>query len=235
MPARAVLAVVGVLLASPSAAAAAPCAGADLPPSPVNVPAIEEATLCLLNQKRAGAGVPSLIRNVHLDAASRAHSRDMVGRRFFAHDAPDGTGLAERMTTAGYLSHALATWNAGENIAWGYGALAPPAAIVDAWMASPPHRENVLERDYREVGIGVALGVPVGGVAAPGATYTADFGTRVVAAESDRPSTASRAVKRPRHAKRRCQAPSRRRAKAQPAAKRRCRPVRRSRRAQARS
>ena len=47
---------------------------------------------------------------------------------------------------------------------------------VDAWMDSPGHRENVLKRVYREVGIGVVLGVPVSDAA--GATYTVDFGVR---------------------------------------------------------
>ena len=57
----------------------------------------------------------------------------------------------------------------------GNGGLATPRAIVEAWMASPPHRETLLNASYRTVGIGVALGVPVRD-AGDGATYTADFG-----------------------------------------------------------
>jgi uncharacterized protein YkwD len=67
-------------------------------------------------------------------------------------------------------------WSLGENIAWGSGAKASPKAIVSAWMASPPHRRNILTRKYRRIGIGVATGAPVAGV--NGATYVTDFGAR---------------------------------------------------------
>jgi hypothetical protein len=65
----------------------------------------------------------------------------------------------------------------GENIGWGQGALTTPRSIVDAWMASPGHRENLLSRDYTEVGLG-ALGTPGAGA---GATYTTDFGSEAPA------------------------------------------------------
>jgi uncharacterized protein YkwD len=46
---------------------------------------------------------------------------------------------------------------------------------MEAWMNSPEHRENILTRGYRELGIGITLGTPEDGAEA-GATYTVDFG-----------------------------------------------------------
>ena len=64
----------------------------------------------------------------------------------------------------------------GETLAWGRGSGSTRAAIVRAWLASPSHRRVVLDERYREIGLGVALGLPVSG--APGATFAAEFGVR---------------------------------------------------------
>ena len=53
-----------------------------------------------------------------------------------------------------------------------------PESIVKAWMNSPGHRANILNRDFRELGIGFSVGSP-GGDNEPGGIYTADFGLRV--------------------------------------------------------
>ena len=63
----------------------------------------------------------------------------------------------------------------GENLAWGTGALATPASIMQAWMNSPGHRENILDPEYREIGIGVVAGNPSTATGA-GATYANAFG-----------------------------------------------------------
>jgi uncharacterized protein YkwD len=66
----------------------------------------------------------------------------------------------------------------GENIAWGLGMKATPAAIVDKWMHSPGHRADILRPAFTQIGIGIALGAPnvPGRRAGEGATYTTDFG-----------------------------------------------------------
>ena len=70
-------------------------------------------------------------------------------------------------------------WSLGENIAWGTGRLATAAQIHRSWMNSPGHRANILQRSFREIGIGIETGVPVRlSAAQSGATYTADFGVR---------------------------------------------------------
>ena len=131
-------------------------------------------TLCLLNYERARAGLAPLVENQLLDVAAERHSDDMVTRRFFEHVNPDGTTPQARIDATGYV----ATRGTGENIAWGDGGLASPAAIVDGWMHSPGHRENILRPQYREIGIGVRLGgrpKPSQGEL-KAATYTTDFG-----------------------------------------------------------
>jgi uncharacterized protein YkwD len=131
-----------------------------------------DATLCLLNRVRARYGLPPLRLDAKLSRAARRHSRDMVRRRYFAHDSPSGRSPFERMRATHYVPRS-ASWWLGENIGWGSGPLGAPAALVRAWMHSPPHRANILSRRFRDVGIGIAVGAPVGG---GGATYTTDFG-----------------------------------------------------------
>jgi uncharacterized protein YkwD len=65
----------------------------------------------------------------------------------------------------------------GENIAWGSQELATPRSIVNGWMHSPGHRANILNRRFREIGIGVSRGAPEPGFDRA-ATYATDFGAR---------------------------------------------------------
>jgi uncharacterized protein YkwD len=160
-------------LCVPAGAQAADCAGADLVPAADNAAVVSQATLCLLNQQRAIAGATALTENGRLTRASAAYSQRMVAEAFFDHDAPDGTTLVDRLTGAGYDVDAAPV--VGENIGWGESTLATPRAMVQAWMASPGHRENLLSRDYTQIGLGIALGTP--GEGADGATYTTDFGS----------------------------------------------------------
>jgi uncharacterized protein YkwD len=81
------------------------------------------------------------------------------------------------MRDAGYISSSRVGYEVGENIAWGTLGLATPRAIVAAWMASPGHRANILDRHYRETGIGVSPHPPTSlANGQPGAIYTQDFG-----------------------------------------------------------
>ena len=154
---------------------AAACADATLLPAADNLPAVRAALLCLHNRDRAARGLPALRENKRLRAAAGAHARDMVRDGYFAHERPGGADMATRILDSGYATRRV--WSLGENIAWGSGTLATAAEIHRAWMASPGHRANILRRQFREVGFGVALGVPVDGPDG-GATYAADFGSR---------------------------------------------------------
>jgi hypothetical protein len=94
----------------------------------------------------------------------------MVEGRFFSHQGPSEPALGDRGAAAGY--HA----DMGENIGYGTGALATATAMVVAWMNSPPHRANILDRRYRGIGMSVIANAPTG-PPTPGASYTTNFGT----------------------------------------------------------
>ena len=109
--------------------------------------------------------------------AAVGHSDDMVARRYFSHDEPDGDGMSDRMRRVGYIRPGDG-YSVGENIAWGTQNLATAAEIHEAWMNSAGHRANILRRSFKEIGIGIVLGNPSVSPADAGATYTADFGVR---------------------------------------------------------
>jgi len=166
-------------LTAPSAALAGDCQGADLRPAADNLPQIAQSTLCLLNAQRAAKGLSALSEQAQLTNASADYSALMVKEHFFEHVSPEGSELTDRLTGVGYLG-GPGSWIVGENIAWGESYLASPGEIVKAWMNSPPHRANILNGDYADIGLGIALGTPTS--SNPGATYTTDFGHRSVPA-----------------------------------------------------
>lgn len=171
---------VALLALAPGLAAArghvGACSSAHVAVSHATIAKAQDATLCLLNRIRARAGLRPLRMNRRLAAVASRHAADMVRRHYFAHDTPSGVSPFTRILRAHYVP-AHASWSLGENIAWGTASLAEPAAIVRAWMDSPPHRANILSRQFREIGIGVAIGVPLRGARFAGATYTTDFGS----------------------------------------------------------
>jgi uncharacterized protein YkwD len=174
-PTAGVVVALGVLLFNvPSASAVGACSGANATAPEASERVLVRATLCVLNKARAHHNLRPLQLNGKLSIAARRHSRAMVRRRFFSHDSPDGASFVDRIRATGYLSGARG-WYVGENIAYGSGDRSSPRSIGSAWMNSPPHRANILSRSFREIGIGVAYGTPVGG---GGATYTTDFGKR---------------------------------------------------------
>jgi uncharacterized protein YkwD len=156
------------LLVLPAAGALA-CADEQSQPSQVSGNAYSRAVECLVNEQRAAAGLGALRHDRHLARAARRYSSAMVQQGFFDHVSPDGSTLPTRARAAGYSGPTL-----GETIGWGAGELATPAAIVAAWMASPPHHAILMGGQFRRFGLGVANGSPegIGGAA----TVTGDFG-----------------------------------------------------------
>ena len=151
------------------------CARSGDLPTESNTLETRRATLCLLNARRREAGLRPLTSSTPLARAARAHSEDMGRRRFFAHDTPDGTEPAERITAAGYRRSGVMV---GENLAWGEETAATPAEIVEGWMESPGHRANILRPEFREIGIGLAYEPPEP-VSGEVAVYTTNFGGRL--------------------------------------------------------
>ena len=154
------------------------CRGTALEPTPQNARDVKTAILCLLNAERKARGLPALRVNVRLTQAATLHSNDMVARGYFSHVSLTGEDFVVRIKKAGYLRGSRA-WTLGENLAWGSGTLASPAGIVRGWMESPGHKANILNGRFREIGIGVAFGVPLPEVQDAGATYNTGFGARL--------------------------------------------------------
>ncbi len=158
------------------AVAAQACANTDVMPTADNLPVIRAAVLCLHNQVRAEQGLPALKENARLDKAALGHSGDMVSEGYFDHTTPAGYTFVDRIVSAHYVKRSDG-WTLGENLAWGTGDLSTPDGVMTSWMNSPGHKANILKRAYREVGIGIHLGVPTDDTV--GATYTLDFGVRL--------------------------------------------------------
>jgi uncharacterized protein YkwD len=170
-----VLVVAAALAASPPRAhAAAVCPAAAHALGAVSGAAVEAAILCRLNAERTERGLAPLTRAGALEVSAQRHAADMVARGYFAHVTPEGAGVADRVRQTGYLGGAH-DWTLGEDIGWGTGSASTPASIFRAFMKSPPHRRVILDGSFRQIGIGVAPGVPVAGQGA-GATFVLDFG-----------------------------------------------------------
>jgi uncharacterized protein YkwD len=152
------------------------CTNTELVPTSSNIAEVRAATLCLINHERAVHGDSPLSENTHLVAAAQGHSEDMVSRNYFSHTTPTGEAFNTRILATGYVQSNQA-YELGENIDCATSYLATPAATVSAWMNSPDHRENILNGEYRDSGIGVAAAAPESfSDGQAGATYTQDFG-----------------------------------------------------------
>jgi uncharacterized protein YkwD len=162
-----------LLAAGAASASAATCSGARAVAAARTISPARQATICLVNAERGRRGLAPLRTNDDLTVAAQRHSVDMVARRFFAHDTPNGTTVRERVQRTGYLRGAR-RWSLGENIGWASQSGATPAGMVRAWMNSPGHRAIILNGRFREAGVGIAMGIPERG--GSGATFTMDFG-----------------------------------------------------------
>jgi uncharacterized protein YkwD len=148
-----------LLMAAPTLLLAAAPAQAKVPapPLPANAPdtAVAPAELMsevvtMTNQRRAAKGCGLLAVDRELTVASIRQSLYMARTGQFSHVWRDGTTFVARSHAAGYAQPS------GENIAWGY---QTAIEVMNAWMASPDHRENILNCHAHSIGTGVAYGV----------------------------------------------------------------------------
>ncbi|MGW6856609.1 CAP domain-containing protein [Streptomyces xanthophaeus] len=122
----------------------------------------ESAVLSLVNKERKAAGCDPLTANAKLSAAARAYSDTMARSGVMSHTGPDGSTMTSRVEAAGYAWSRL-----GENIARGQ---SDADAVMNAWMNSSGHRANILNCDFREIGVGLHKGDG-------GPWWTQNFGT----------------------------------------------------------
>jgi uncharacterized YkwD family protein len=110
----------------------------------------QNQVVALTNQQRAKYGLGPLKMNWELQRMARVKSEDMRTRNYFDHMSPSYGSPFSMMTSFGiHYSYA------GENIAAGQ---QTPQAVVNAWMQSPGHRANILNKNYTQIGCGVAFG-----------------------------------------------------------------------------
>ncbi|WP_264936925.1 CAP domain-containing protein [Streptomyces sp. A012304] len=105
--------------------------------------------LRLVNEERAKVGCSAVSANSALANLAQRFSEDMAARGFFDHTDPDGLSPWDRAAKAGISDLG------GENIARGQ---ADAAAVMEAWMNSPGHRANILNCDFKTLGVGVHFG-----------------------------------------------------------------------------
>jgi uncharacterized protein YkwD len=174
---------VGALVVGASAliaaapAAASSCVGADAEGEELSQTQLEATVTCLINEERAKAGVRPVYANGNLRQAGAAHSYDMVSDGYFEHTSPHGRTFIDRISNTGYMRGAR-RWLVGENLVWGTGSQSSPHAMVDAWMASPAHRENLLRERFREIGVAATRGTPYDASEENGVTVSTEYGFR---------------------------------------------------------
>ncbi len=186
----------------PAVSAAAECPGQDVEALALGQAAAEQSLHCLINERRAEAGLAFVRPSDQLRQAGLGHSQDMVSRSFFSHTSPSGTDFIDRILRTGYARKAR-SWTVGENLVWGSGELSTPAAMVDAWMNSPSHRENVLRPRFQEMGIALVAGTPEDASDPAGVTVSSEYGYRTFARKGKGKSASARKAQRKRKLKRR--------------------------------
>jgi uncharacterized protein YkwD len=143
----------------PRAAAPAPPPPPPPPPAPAPRPAntgdgwydaaFEQQVFNGVNARRAQAGLAPLTFESRLARASAGYAQTLAVHRHFSHTGPDGSTLVDRVTATGFPFNV----QIGEVIAWGTQNW-PATGVVQAWMDSPAHRDQILEPVYRRAGIG---------------------------------------------------------------------------------
>lgn len=103
------------------------------------------------NNARIENGFEPLTENTSLNSSALIKTNDMLAKQYFEHESPEGRGVSDLASDVNY-EYILV----GENLAMG--PFTTGQDIVDAWMKSPGHRANILQNNYKEIGIGLVKG-----------------------------------------------------------------------------
>jgi uncharacterized protein YkwD len=158
--------------------AVASSTAAILESQPTTLQSLQRSIIVEINAVRRERGAEPLRISVRLAAAALQHSQEMAERGYFSHSSANGESFSRRIPRFYPLrQHAL--WMAGENLYWATGTTTADTTI-EAWLESPAHRANLLNRQWREVGIGAVFVDSAPGVysGSPVTIVTADFGVR---------------------------------------------------------
>ncbi|MDD5068400.1 MAG: CAP domain-containing protein [Candidatus Pacebacteria bacterium] len=128
-------------------------------PSPLRVASSKETgnltrsgVISLTNAERAKVSLSLLKENALLDADAQKKMQDMFAKQYFEHVSPSGVGPGDLAKSVGYDYIIV-----GENLALGN--FKDDATLIAAWMASPGHKENILQPKYKEIGVAVGKGL----------------------------------------------------------------------------
>lgn len=103
------------------------------------------------NAERQKVGLPRLTENEKLAKAALLKAEDIFAKQYFAHESPEGKGPQDLAEAVGYDYLAI-----GENLALGN--FLGDQNLINAWMASTGHRENILGKKFTQIGIAVLKG-----------------------------------------------------------------------------
>jgi uncharacterized YkwD family protein/spore coat assembly protein SafA len=130
------------------------------PMQKINIPnidqtkGVEEQVLVLVNQERSKAGLKPLQMDWQLQRVARTKSCDMATKGYFSHSSPTYGSPFDMMKQFG-----ITFKTAGENIASGQ---RTPSEVMQSWMQSTGHRENILKPEYTHIGVGYCAGGSMG-------------------------------------------------------------------------
>jgi uncharacterized protein YkwD len=130
--------------------------------------ALAEEIVWLVNVERVKRGVKPMGMNAHLNRSAQFHADYMANHDCFEHLCPGGPVLSERTRAAGYSSGTVA-----ENIAAGQSSA---AEVMDSWMNSRGHRNNILDADLEDIGVGYTMLAQDGGKVRWGHYWVQNFG-----------------------------------------------------------
>ena len=140
--------------------------------------ALEGDLLQSINDLRLQHGLRPFVASSKLAQAAAQHTREMGARGYFEHESYDSTPFWKRIEHW-YSSKGRSSWSVGENLAYASPDLTP-SETLDMWLESPPHRANLLSREWREIGLSAVRFPSAPGEFDDGQTVlvTADFGAR---------------------------------------------------------
>lgn len=126
-------------------------------PVATNLSEIKSGILSGINAERTKISASKLKENETLSKAAEAKLKDMFEKNYWDHTSPEGEKAWSFINRAGYYYE-----KAGENLARGF---VSSDSMVKAWMASPTHKENILDKNFLETGVAVGNGIINGKVA----------------------------------------------------------------------
>jgi uncharacterized protein YkwD len=172
--AAALAACLALALGPAAAPASAACAHAGAHAHDVTLPKLRKAITCVINHERANRGRRRLARNERLKLAAQGHTNRMLATDCLRHKCPGEPGLNRRVRRTGYTKGQEA-WRFAEDVGFDN----TPRQMVKAWLRSRFNRRTLLNRHFRDIGVGVGWGTPRAGLDdSRFETFTVVFGWR---------------------------------------------------------